>query len=64
MKMDEERERITNRQIAILLTRLEEIKISLPQVLSDEIKRAFWYLSGDLKKLYEGEKKYEGRKNE
>jgi hypothetical protein len=64
MKLDEERTRITNRQIAILLSRIEELKLSLPQIIGDEIKRAFWYLSNDLKKMYEEGEMYEGHKKE
>jgi len=46
-----ERERITNRHIAKLLSRLEPL--NLPEIARDEIKREVWRLSDDLKELYE-----------
>ena len=62
MTKKEERLRITNRQIAKLLSRIENLRLNLPQILSDEIKRYMWYLSEDLEKLYE--KQEAGEKNE
>lgn len=44
--MREEHERITNRNIARLLTRLKPF--NLPQIAEDDIKRAFWFLSNDI----------------
>lgn len=41
-----ERERITNRHIAKILSRLEPLK--LPRIALDEIKREMWFLSSDL----------------
>jgi hypothetical protein len=41
-----EQERITNRHIAKVLSRLSELK--LPAIVSDEIKRQMWFLSDDL----------------
>lgn len=52
MEKKEVRLRITNRQIAKLLSRLEELQLNLPQILLDEIKRYMWYLSEDLEALY------------
>jgi len=51
LKTEGERERITNRHIAKLLSRLEPL--SLPEIARDEIKREVWRLSDDLKELYE-----------
>lgn len=41
-----ERERITNRHIAKLLSRLEPLKLA--RIALDEIKREMWFLSDDL----------------
>ena len=46
---EEEQERLTNRNIARLLTRLKPF--NLPDIAQDDIKRAFWFLSNDLKKI-------------
>jgi hypothetical protein len=42
----QERERITNRHIAKILTRLSQL--NLPDIVQDEIKRQMWFLSDDL----------------
>jgi len=40
------RERLTNRHIAKLLTRLEPLKI--PEIALSDIKRQMWFLSEDI----------------
>jgi hypothetical protein len=49
-EMEQERERITNRHIAKVLSRLAEL--NLPAVVQDEIKRQMWFLSDDLKDMW------------
>lgn len=44
----EYQEKITNRHIAKVLSRLDELK--LPRIVLDDIKRSFWFLSDDLVK--------------
>lgn len=41
-----EKERITNRHIAKLLSRLQPLNI--PEIATAEIKRQMWFLSADL----------------
>lgn len=41
-----EQERITNRHIAKVLSRLGELR--LPAIVQEEIKRQMWFLSNDL----------------
>ena len=53
MDLSEERKRITNRHIAVLLSRIKETKVEFPQIIQDEIKRYMWFLSENLKKMYE-----------
>lgn len=42
----EEQNRITNRHIAKVLSRLSGV--NLPLIVSDEVKRQMWFLSEDL----------------
>ena len=45
--MTKERQtQLTNRHIAKVLSRLEELK--LPSIVKDEVKRQMWFLSEDL----------------
>lgn len=46
MDIKSEQERITNRHIAKVLSRLSELK--LPAIVIDEVKRQMWFLSKDL----------------
>ena len=42
-----EKEKITNRHIAKVLSRLAELK--LPKIIDTEIKRQMWFLADDLR---------------
>ena len=46
---EEDFHRITSRHIARCLSQLEEINI--PAIVTETIKRSYWYLSNDLKEL-------------
>lgn len=48
---DEEQKQITNRHIGKFLARLDELEKKLPQMVYDDIKRAFWFLSNDIKEV-------------
>jgi len=47
---EEKHNRIVNRHIARLLTKLSEINI--PVIAQDAIKKELWFLSKDIKELY------------
>ena len=54
MDTEQERARLTNRNIARILKRLEHL--NMPQMAQDDIKRAFWFLSNDINNLLSGNK--------
>lgn len=53
---DEEQKQITNRHIGKFLARLDELEKKLPQMVYDDVKRAFWFLSNDIKEVCSKEK--------
>ena len=52
MENEKRRQKLTNRHIAKLLSRLQPL--SMPAICISEIKKEMWWLSDDLKELYEG----------
>jgi len=50
--MDSEIANLTNRHIAKLLTKLDEINTS--EIVKDSVKKHFWFLSNDLENYYKG----------
>jgi len=50
---EERRKQITNKHIAKLFGQINEV-VELPELARQAIIKLFWYLSEDLKKLYNG----------
>ena len=57
--MDSEIINLTNRHIARLLTKLDEINTS--EVIKDSVKKHFWFLSNDLNDYFQSKEQVYGK---
>jgi len=57
--MDSEIANLTNRHIAKLLTKLDEINTS--EIVKDSVKKHFWFLSNDLEEHFKSKERANGK---